>query len=337
MQLIPPPQRIIVKLKGNFNDKIKTENGKELIVNTTYNPKEHIRIDAEVVGVPTRIESNPIAQIYRGSPAPVNYANAPIRNLYNGGTKWVYAEETVYDVEVGDKVYFHFNSIDFVSNYNQTNRDSYLLKDKDGYEYHQLSVESVFGRVRSEYFQPLLGSILVKPVIADTSKIKIDGIEVDATLDQHGLIEKIGEKPKYLEGIIHYIGENVMPDSQENIRVADRILFRSNSEFKNKIEGDEYYVMKQWDVVAKYVGGVYVPLGKYVYLEDIQDNKLIIPKSKKIRFKAGKVLATGLLCTDFIENNDKVTYNSISPRCVNLKNNTTFVREEDIYYTNGKD
>lgn len=333
MRLSPAPHRIIIKLKGNFNDTHTTDSGEKLQINTTYRPSHHVRIEAEVVGVPKNIVSNPIGQEYEGSPPPKHTASAPIHCLYHAKSKWYYAEYTDFDIKEGDKAYFHFNAVDFISNYNMTNRDSYLGSDEDGYEYHQMELDMVHCRIRDGDLKMLLGKILVKQLNEDKSEITLKGgIKTQGTVLKNGLITSIGDKSKYLEGIVHYIGEGVGTDAKETVLPGDKVMYITSSEFLNTIEEEEYYVMRQSSIISKCINGDYEPVGRYVKIETVNDDKFITPHGSTIREMKGFILEKGENCEGDYIIGDKVSFNSLSTHFVKYTNNAIFVREEDIYY-----
>lgn len=331
MRLKPCPSRVIVKLKGNFNDKLKGEEGSEFLLDVSYNPTHHIRTEAEVVGVPEKINSNVLTQVYSGSPAYKVHGNAPIKNLYHYQHKWLFTQDTDFDAIEGDVVYFHYNAIDWVNNYTENGRESFLGTDEDGFEYHQVDIETIFCRIRDGKIKMLNGKVLVTQLIEDTEEIQlIDGNTVQGTTSESGLILSLGEKPKYLEGIVQYIGEDVL--CELTVLPQDRVMYLKNSEFANTIEGIEYYVMSQWDIVAKWISGGYKPIGAYVEIELIEEAGLTMPTTTTFRQKDGVITRKGNDCKGDYTIGNTVNFNPGSKRFVKYTENTIFVREEDIYF-----
>ncbi len=331
MRIKPSPSRLIIKLKGNFNDTIKMGNDLDFQIDTSYNPTHHIRIEGEVVGVPERIESNPLTQVYAGLPTPKQYAPAPVRNLYHHAPKWLHTEDTEFDLQEGDKVYFHYNAIDFINNYTENDGTSLLGIDNDGYEYHQMAIEMAHCYIRDGKLKMLNGKVLVKQLNEEKSKIKLsNGITVDGTISKSGLITSLGDKPKYLEGVVHYRGENVL----DNLSVIpnDKVMYLKSSEFKNTIEGEEYYVMSQWDIVAKWKNERYIPVSKYVKINLIKEDGFTMPSTTKFKFKDGVISNKGEGCSGDYSIGDVVSFNPSSRYFVKYDDNCIFVREEDIYF-----
>ena len=66
-----------------------------------------------------------------------------------------------------------------------------------------------------------------------------------------GIIYDIDEKPIFRHGILRHRG--IPNDGQEyNVGAGDKIIYTDFSEFKNTIEGKEYYIMKLWDILGVY-------------------------------------------------------------------------------------
>lgn len=331
MNFKPTSFRIVIKLNNNFNDTVKINETTELKIATEYEPKQHIKIDAEVVGIPDTHKSNILYADYKGSPVPRTAGSAKLASLYHHVPKFFFADDTEFDVKVGDKAYFHFNGIDWISAFNMTNRDSHLYTDEHGYEYHQIDIDCVFGRVRNGKLKLVLGNVLVNQLESDTTDIDYMGGKFKGTIENN-VITSIGAKPKYLEGIVKMIGDGFGPDTRNTVQKGDRILYLPMSEFKNNIEGEDVYVMKLWYIIGKHDGKDYRPVGNYVKMKEIVDDKILISKDTRIRQKTCVVVDKGELCIGDYEIGNTVTINSKSTYFVNYNNSTIFTRETDIYF-----
>jgi len=95
---------IIFKTDTLFNDKVKFMGigGRELVLDPGFDPAVHVRIYGEVVSVPAHLSSGiPISQEHRGLPS--YHEQSPYR--------YKFISDIVPEVQVGDRIYFHFNTI----------------------------------------------------------------------------------------------------------------------------------------------------------------------------------------------------------------------------------
>lgn len=316
MKFQPTPRKIIIRFKNLWNDE---KDGIKL--DTTYKPEHHIRISAEVVAVPKRFEGGIINQHYEGSPAPRNYSSKrKDYQLYYHETPFYDVSDAEMDVRVGDTVYFHYLAID----YEQFERESktYIIRDEEGYEYHQIAVEMLFCTVRDNTITPLLGKVFVEQIVQEEQNIG-------------GFI--IPKNDKYLEGIVKHVGFQ-MPSEERDIKAGDKVIYLEGAQFDNVIEDEEYYIMQGWTIAAKEVDGVYEPVGNVIKVELTEnDHGLLLSDSHTPMQMNGTVISMGENC----ENNlvgDSVVFNNRSSYFVKFDEKTIFVRERDIYYIkNGRE
>ena len=52
-------------------------------------------------------------------------------------------------------------------------------------------------------------------------------------------------------GVVRRRGANFGQDTRATIMERDIVLYSKGSEFKNKIEGKEVYLMRQWNIIAR--------------------------------------------------------------------------------------
>ncbi len=91
-------------------------------------------------------------------------------------------------------------------------------------------------------FQPLGGSILVKPVTAD--KVTSSGIVLPDTINK--------EKPQ--KGEIVVLGTGKVNDKGEkvafNVKIGDVVIFKKYSPDDIEIDGEEYLIMNEDDILG---------------------------------------------------------------------------------------
>jgi len=262
---------VMVKIDDEFNrflGVVTDENGKEhqLLVDSRWRPEHHVKVSAEVIAVPGYLsgKDSPVYEKYPGMPRPRAYrGNDEIQKIINGIAKQYrklpdkqvpyscggYTPKNVthqgLDVEVlpGDKVYFHYATL--------LQEENYMYRDADGRMVYKVQYSQLFCRVRDGQIYMLNGNVLVDEFYdEDLENVEVGDHSIRAKV-KSGLVVQIGEKPKYLTGVLRYIGSPVGEQTRKTCAPGELIMFRPSSEFKNTIEGHEYYVMKQWDIVAK--------------------------------------------------------------------------------------
>ena len=133
-------------------------------------------------------------------------------------------------IKEGDTVYFHYNVVD----------DSHLYGD-----YYSVDVERIFCTVRNGDILPLSEWVLVNPLVAERKKVNIGGKNVDVRM-KGDLVVGINKKVMADKAQIAYISDNDMGLSKNDV-----VYIKPDFEFKNKIEGKEYYCVRKKDLLGK--------------------------------------------------------------------------------------
>jgi co-chaperonin GroES (HSP10) len=311
----PTPNALIIKFKNQFKDEDKYG----LKIDTTYNPEHHIRTSAEVVGVPSRFESGTLAHKYPGSPPPRSYSpKSKMTSLYYHKHTFYTAADCEIDIEVGDTIYFHYLAIQ----YEQFGRASqtYLNRDEEGYEYHQINTDTLMAVLKDGKVVPLLGRVFAKPSQEDD-------------LDKHGF--KLLKHNKYIQGKVTHVGSPI-GDQDADVSAGDDIVYLNHSEFENEIEGEYYYVMKHWFIVAKMVDGIYQPVGDYIKLKKKEEDSLFKMEETTTPFQMNAIVTGVGEKGDKLLLNSTVVFNNRSSYFAQLDENTIFVRQGDVYFINNK-
>lgn len=325
------PIRVTVKTEKETNDIIKSGiigiDGKplDLVLDTSYTPLHHAKVDVEITDVGV-LKGGHIHNRYNGSPG---YSSG---KLHAYPHVFMNLEDFNPDIQKGDKVYIHFNQI-FDGNF--------LWKDEEGMLIYKVIAAMIFCSIRDGEIIPHFGHMLVKPYFEEAEDITYgegsSEITVKGRLTESGLVKEINVKPEYLIGVVHHVGSPVgfWPES---ISTGERILFLKKSEFDNVIEGEEYYVMKQWDTVAKFDEKLdaYVPFANFVEIKVEQGNKFtasgIEILNPKIKPK-GTVVNIGSM-VEFLSEGMVVSFNERSSMMIHLEDSDTlFIPEQDILFT----
>jgi co-chaperonin GroES (HSP10) len=290
---------VIVKVDQRLVDEIKT--GKTtLFKDPSYDVYKNTKICAEVVAVPVKLKGTVLYEEDPGFPQPQgrkdrmgNYTQTTHQRSFKT------LEGTDIRVRVGDKIYFHYLTL---------TDQNYLGKDPDGMELYKCGYEQIFCYVRDEEvvqdrdhktifttLTMLNGWVAVKPYF-DESYEPVEIPELDLmgndtgktrTLrvkqSESGIIYDMNEKPMYRHGEIWSL-TMPSPDGKDyGLAAGDKIVYNHNMEFKNTIEGEDYYIMKLWNIVGKYVDNSLVPVGDRVLIDTLQlkESRIIIPDHLK--------------------------------------------------------
>tara|TARA_R110002126_G_scaffold153682_3_gene300815 strand:- start:4373 stop:5368 length:996 start_codon:yes stop_codon:yes gene_type:complete len=326
MKFKPTPNKIIIKIKNIFNDQDKES---KLKTDVTFDPYQHIRYEAIVDGVPDRYEGGIICSKHQGSPPYRTYTRSKRSKLYSYKPKYYYIDQDDLGIREGDRIYFKYLGIgmDFSDKSSTT-----FIRYEDGWNYHMIYNDILFCYVRDGDVRPLLGNVFVSPIEDEnTREMLIGGVKVKVKTEG-GLIYDTSAKPKYLEGVVRHIGESI-GNEKRDIKPGDSIMYLPFSDFKNTIEGEEYYVMKQWFIIAKKIGEEYSPIGRFIKVDlDKDDNPFMTTENYRPRGIQGTISEIGEEC-EYTQVGQKIALNNSSPYFVKYKENYIFVREEDVYVT----
>lgn len=141
----------------------------------------------------------------------------------NTGGEWIKQE-----LQVGDLVYFNYLTVD-KENLVTGERDVYLV-----------DLEECFCFVRSGSLTAISNHVLVEPLMTEE---KLGSIYI-------GVPER-----SETEGYVRHIGTPLKDKDELGLISGDKVRFHERNAFLNKIEDNEYYVMRQDDLLGKLVGG----------------------------------------------------------------------------------
>lgn len=199
---------VIVEVEQALDDKY-TYKSLTLDIDPEFNPTHHARIYGTVVAVPQ-------GECYDEEGA-----------------------EIEKEVQVGDKVYFHY----LVTTDETRNIAS---------NYYKVPYCWVFCVVRDGNILPVGSWTLCTPLVKEQfNTVEVDGVTVDATVSRSGLITGLDKKPAIDMATLSYVGKPLVGESPINANVGDTVILEKNSNFTNRIEGIDYYTVKQ-----KYILGV---------------------------------------------------------------------------------
>lgn len=132
------------------------------------------------------------------------------------------------ELQVGDLAYF---------NYLTVQEDNLVTDERNVY---LVDLEECFCYVRSGEITAVANHVLIEPDIIED---KVGSIYV-------GVPKKSEE-----EGYVRHISTPLKDKEELGLVSGDKVRFHERNAFLNKIEGNEYYVMKQDDLFGKVING----------------------------------------------------------------------------------
>jgi co-chaperonin GroES (HSP10) len=148
----------------------------------------------------------------------------------------------VPELRVGDKVYFHYNSLD----------EEALVPDTEGI--FTVLYDMIFCCVRDGEIIPIQGKVFMQPVPEPAvQEIEVLGQKVLVKTSKSGLIthvnavddlHKDGKLARsYSKGRITHIGTTLIGETRPDVEVGEIVYYALNADFENVIEGQTYFVM----------------------------------------------------------------------------------------------
>lgn len=242
---------IIFETDKLFNDHVRI-NGRDIYFDPMFDPAKHVRTYGTVVQIPHRLTSIPIMQESNGVPYPIE--RTPFR--------YKYIKDIEMEVEVGDKIYFHFNTI-----IKMRENMIHEFKDKLGTPvrwWFKVRYDQVICAVREGKIIPIGGYTLVEPDMESLDDILIPiamvGADGKPLRDERGkailkpmdqwLQTKVQPSAKYMRGWVRHVGTPLKGDICE-IEEGQLIYYKPNADWMNVIEGKEFYAIRQKHIVGR--------------------------------------------------------------------------------------
>lgn len=272
---------------SNEGTPYKGINGASIKLDTSFDVQKWARAYAEVVSVPKFLSRSPISQQHRGLPSYESLSPYSYK----------YLSDIPLEIEEGDRVYFHFNTLIGKNLIKTEGLPPYRVW------YFKCRVDQVICAVRNEKIIPTSTYVLVDPDMETWEDILIptfsnimgpDGKPKLRPKD-NWLQKKVAPQKKFLLGFVRHVGSPLKGDLCD-LKKDDRILYRKLADWTNKIEGHDYFAILQRHILAKIVDGKLVPFGRNILIEGEQmpilsDNGVHL--LKKAIIQGGKVVHPG--------------------------------------------
>jgi co-chaperonin GroES (HSP10) len=192
-------------------DSIYKHGSLELHIDPLFNPTHYARIYGKVVAIP------------KGK-------------CYNDE-----GVEIEQEVKVGDKIYFHYLT---------TNNENNCIYGN----YYKVPYYWIFCRVVDNRILPVGGWTLCSEIVLEEEEfqtIEVNGRKINGTLSKSGLVTSVHKTPSTKYATLKYIGKTIKDFDELGINSGDQVLLANNSNFKNKIEGFDYFTVRQSDILGK--------------------------------------------------------------------------------------
>jgi co-chaperonin GroES (HSP10) len=158
----------------------------------------------------------------------------PAGNIYDFNGNQIHEE-----VRVGDLVYFHYLTTSDESNCIYGN-------------YYRVPYCWIFCTIRDGFILPVGGWTLCDQVVEEKfDEVEVDGSKISAVLSESGLVVGLNKKSSVKYATLAHIGKPFVGVDELGIESGDKIILAKNSNFVNKIEGIDYYTVRQEDILGK--------------------------------------------------------------------------------------
>ena len=186
--------KIAVKVSKKYNDEVTFGNGDKLYLDVTFNPEHHVTICGEVVALP--------------------------RGKWCKDTR---GDLLAQELEVGDKVYFNYLTVD---------KENLIFGENDIYT---CNLEDCFCKVDGTGITAISNHVLIEPDMKD---------------EMIGSFYVGQPKMSETEGYVRFVS-TPKKNKDELLTPGDLVMFHERNAFLNTIEEIKFYIMKQEDVFGK--------------------------------------------------------------------------------------
>jgi co-chaperonin GroES (HSP10) len=142
------------------------------------------------------------------------------------------------EVQIGDIIYFHYLTTSDETNCIYGN-------------YYKVPYYWIFCVVRSGNILPIGSWTLCETVVEeDFNTVEVGGQKIEAITSASGLVIGINKKPSTKFARLSHIGRPLVGTDELKIGKGALVILNKNSNFKNTIEGKEYYTVRQGDILC---------------------------------------------------------------------------------------
>ena len=148
------------------------------------------------------------------------------------------------EVMVGDKIYFH---------YLVTNNETNCIYGN----YYKVPYYWIFCAVRDSRIIPVGAWTLCEEVVEqenEYNQVEVLSKKINATVSASGIVTSLHKTSSIRVAKLKFIGKPFIGENELEVKQNDEIILAKNAHFKNKIEGKDYYTVRQEDILGKRMG-----------------------------------------------------------------------------------
>lgn len=245
---------IIIKTNRLFNEETKFSgiDGQKILLSVKFDPARHVNISGEVVSVPKMLSRMKLHQNPVGLPS------------YNSQVsyQWKWLDDIAMEIEVGDKIYFHYNVI--MDAIRENNYISVEGRHPNRTWYIKVRYDRVFCTVRAGKIIPIQGYSFIRPnfeswedilkpvpvIVNGKPMTNKDGSQMFKPKDQW-IAVKSAPTHKFLEGFVEHIGTPLRGEKRE-CEVGQKILYTRNADWLQECEGHNYFTVLQRHLIGRF-------------------------------------------------------------------------------------
>jgi co-chaperonin GroES (HSP10) len=141
-------------------------------------------------------------------------------------------------IEIGDVVYFHFNSI---------SEDSRVQLHPNDQPLYLIHLDNIFCIVRNGKILMYKDRVFCLPVFDEDIETLDNGMKVKKT--KSGIITQINVGHNMKEATLSHIGAPLPGEPNLNLDPGTKVFYEKDADFENVIEGTTYFCMIQEDLL----------------------------------------------------------------------------------------
>lgn len=149
-------------------------------------------------------------------------------------------DRLVKEIEVGDKIYFHYTAID---------KDSRV--EYEGEYYYLVPYEMVWCAIRGQEIIMIGSRVFCEELSPEgVEEIVVNGHKIKVLMSKSGIVTEMNVRYDSNRARIVHIGKPLIGNPELNAKKGDIVYYSTDSDFVNIVEGKKYFCMLQEDILA---------------------------------------------------------------------------------------
>jgi co-chaperonin GroES (HSP10) len=207
--------QVFVKVRGEYRDSLTLKSGLKLHIDPMYNPGSWKFTSGEVVSTP------------------------------HGRSRHFISSRIDHKVRVGDKIYFHYNSLDPFSRVDIPGRAYSEF-------YYSIPYDMIFCIVRQDGSLDMVGGRILVSAMEDNDGVVTLENGTKVRKNFLGLITELNVKHHVNKAVVEWISLPLDGEPIADVKRGDVIYFVQDSDFAVVIEDKVYWCMTHDDIVGVY-------------------------------------------------------------------------------------